>query len=105
MTRSVLKLLVQKKKTSDNKEVINTILKSINKIKIKNVTVNVGDVSLFRQLIDSLKIPERWKVRLIKHFWRPQYFEDLLGRLETNSDIDPIAIDFDKKKIFWNEKT
>jgi ATP phosphoribosyltransferase regulatory subunit len=47
-----------------------------------------------------LKIPERWKLRLKRHFWRPQYFEDLLNRLETNSDVDPMAIDLDKKKFF-----
>ena len=94
-----LEIIGSKKKYSDDKEVMNTILKAINKIKIKNVTVNIGDVNLFRQLIESLKIPERWKLRLIRHFWRPKYFKDLLYRLETNSDIDPIAVDFDKKRF------
>tara|TARA_B100000686_G_scaffold225946_1_gene233123 strand:+ start:1155 stop:2213 length:1059 start_codon:yes stop_codon:yes gene_type:complete len=94
-----IEIIGSKKKSLDDKEVINTILKSINKIKIKKVTVNIGDVSLFRQLIESLKIPERWKLRLIRHFWRPDYFEDLLNRLETNSDIDPIAVNFDKKRF------
>lgn len=94
-----LEIIGSKKKSSDDKEIINTILKSINKIKIKNITVNIGDVSLFRQLIVSLKIPERWKLRLTRHFWRPDYFEDLLKRLETNSDIDPIAVDLDRKRF------
>ena len=94
-----LEIIGSKKKTSDDKEIISTIMKSINKIKIKNFSINIGDVSLFRQLIDSLSIPERWKLRLIKHFWRPKYFEDLLNRLETNSDIDSMAVDFDKKKF------
>ena len=99
-----LEIIGSKKKSSDDKEVINTILKSINKIKIKNVVVNIGDVSLFKQLIYSLKIPERWKLRLTRHFWRPDYFEDLLSRLETNSDIDPIAVDLDKKRFFEMKK-
>jgi len=94
-----LEIIGSKKESSDDKEIIDTILKAINKIKIKKITVNIGDVSLFRQLIDSLKIPERWKLRLIRHFWRPKYFEDLLNRLETNSDIDPITVDFDKKRF------
>jgi len=94
-----LEIIGSKKKSSDDREIINTILKSINKIKIKNVTVNIGDVNLFKQLIDSLKIPERWKLRLIRHFWRPDYFKDLLNRLATNSDINPIAVDFDKKRF------
>ncbi len=38
-------------------------------------------------------------MRLKRHFWRPQYFEDLLNRLETNSDVDPTAINLDKKKF------
>ena len=99
-----LEIIGSKKKFSDDKEIINTILKSINKIKIKNVTVNIGDVNLFRQLIELLKIPERWKLRLIRHFWRPNYFEDLLKRLETNSDIDPITVEFDKKRFYEMKK-
>ena len=94
-----LEIIGSKKKTSDDKEIVNTILKAIGTIKIKKIIVNVGDVSLFRQLIESLKIPERWKLRLIRHFWRPKYFKDLLNRLETNSDIDPMAVDFDKKRF------
>ena len=94
-----LEIIGSMNKSSDDREIINTILKSINKIKIKNVTVNIGDVSLFRQLVASLQIPERWKLRLIRHFWRPDYFEDLLNRLETNSDIDTLAVDFDKKRF------
>ncbi|HIF61743.1 MAG TPA: ATP phosphoribosyltransferase regulatory subunit, partial [Candidatus Pelagibacter sp.] len=69
------------------------------KIKIKNTSIKVSDVSLFQNLIDSLKIPERWKMRIKRHFWRPQYFEDLLNRLETNSDIDPAVVNIDKKKF------
>ena len=94
-----LEIIGSKKESLDDKEIIDTILKAINKIKIKKITINVGDVSLFKQLIGSLKIPERWKLRLIRHFWRPKYFEDLLNRLETNSDIDPIAVDFDKQRF------
>ena len=31
---------------------------------------------------------------------KPKYFEDLLKRLETNSDIDPATVELDKKKFF-----
>ena len=31
-------------------------------------------------------MPERWKLRLIRHFWRPKYFEELLKRLERIGD-------------------
>jgi len=94
-----IEILGSKNKTTDDLKVLKTIANSIEKIKIKNTSIKVGDVSLFQELIESLKIPERWKMRLKRHFWRPQYFEDLLNRLETNSDVDPAAINLDKKKF------
>ena len=93
-----IEILGSKNKSTDDLKILKTIANSIKKIKIKNTSIKVGDVSLFQNLIDSLKIPERWKVRLKRHFWRPQYFEDLLNRLESNSDVDATSIDLDKKK-------
>ena len=94
-----IEILGSKNKSIDDLKVLKTITNSINKIKIRNISIKVGDVSLFKQLIESLKIPERWKMRLNRHFWRPKYFEDLLNRLETNSDVDPSAVELDKKKF------
>ena len=45
-------------------------------------------------------MPERWKLRLIRHFWRPSYFEELLDRLDKNSDIDSVTFDTDKKRFY-----
>ena len=94
-----IEILGSKNKSTDDLKVLKTITNSIKKIKIKNTSIKVGDVSLFQKLIDSLKIPARWKMRLKRHFWRPKYFEDLLNRLETNSDVDPAAVNIDKKKF------
>ena len=94
-----IEILSSKNKSSDDLKILKTITNSIKKIKIKNTSIKVGDVSLFQKLIDSLNIPERWKMRLKRHFWRPEYFEDLLNRLETNSDIDPATVNIDKKKF------
>jgi len=94
-----IEILGSKNKSIDDLKILKTILNSIKKIKIKNTSIKIGDVSLFQNLVDSLKIPERWKIRLKRHFWRPQYFEDLLNRLETNSDVDPAAVDLDKKRF------
>ena len=38
-------------------------------------------------------------MRLIRHFWRPKYFEELLKRLNENSDIDSLTFDADKKRF------
>jgi ATP phosphoribosyltransferase regulatory subunit len=94
-----IEILGSKNKSSDDLKILKTIINSIKKIKIKNTSIKVGDVSLFQKLIESLNIPERWKMRLKRHFWRPKYFEDLLNRLETNSDIDPATVNIDKKKF------
>jgi len=94
-----IEILGSKNESADDLKVLKTITSSIEKIKIKNTSIKVGDVSLFQKLIESLKIPERWKMRLKRHFWRPQYFEDLLNRFETNSDVDPTAVELDKKKF------
>ena len=37
-------------------------------------------------------------MRLQRHFWRESYFNDLLKRLETNSDVDPTIVEIDKKR-------
>jgi len=94
-----IEILGSKNKSNDDLKVLKTITNSIKKIKIKNTSIKVGDVSLFEKLIESLKIPERWKMRIKKHFWRPQYFEDLLNRLETNSDVDPTTVELDNKRF------
>ena len=94
-----IEILGSKNKSIDDLKVLKTIINSIKKIKIKKTSIKVGDVSLFEKLIESLKIPERWKMRLRRHFWRPKYFEDLLNRLETNSDVDPSVVELDKKKF------
>ncbi len=49
-------------------------------------------------MISKLEIPSRWKLRLLRHFWRDEYFNDLLSRLETNADIDPTEVAVDKKR-------
>jgi len=67
--------------------------------KIKKLEIIVGDISLFKILIDALDLPERWKLRLIRHFSRREYFVDLLKRLETNYDLDQETIDVDTKRL------
>jgi ATP phosphoribosyltransferase regulatory subunit len=94
-----IEILGSKNKFIDDLKILKTIDNSIKKIKIKNTSIKVGDVSLFQNLIESLKIPQRWKMRLKRHFWRPQYFKDLLNRLETSSDVDPAEINLDKKRF------
>tara|TARA_B100000965_G_scaffold392836_1_gene402881 strand:- start:1504 stop:2541 length:1038 start_codon:yes stop_codon:yes gene_type:complete len=99
-----IEILGSKNQSKDDYKVIKTILDSAKKIKSKKIQIKVGDISLFNRLINSLDMPERWKFRLIRHFWRPEYFEELLKRLEKNSEIDSIKFDTDKKRFYEMKK-
>tara|TARA_B110000211_G_scaffold190680_1_gene217248 strand:+ start:1221 stop:2258 length:1038 start_codon:yes stop_codon:yes gene_type:complete len=99
-----IEILGSKNQLQDDYKVIKTILSSAKKVKSKKIKINVGDISLFKKLINSLVMPERWKLRLIRHFWRPKYFEELLKRLEKNSDIDSVTFDTDKKRFYEMKK-
>ena len=82
----------------DDYEIIQTSLKTIQKIKKTKIKIEIGNIKLFNLLLDKLKLPKRWKLRLSRHFWREKYFETLIKRLETNSDIDPLSVEIDKKR-------
>jgi ATP phosphoribosyltransferase regulatory subunit len=99
-----IEILGSKNKIQDDFKVISTILSSTKKIKSKKIQIKVGDISLFKSLINALDMPERWKLRLIRHFWRPNYFEELLKRLEKNTDIDAVTFDTDKERFYEMKK-
>ena len=83
---------------NDDKEIINTSLKSLKNFNYSSGEITIGNVEIFNLLISKLDIPKRWKLRLSRHFWREDYFNDLLKRLETNSDVDPTIVEIDKKR-------
>ena len=93
-------IIGSKDEKNDDKEIINTSLKSLQNIKYSSGTLTIGNVEIFNLLISKLEIPKRWKLRLSRHFWREKYFNDLLKRLETNSDVDPTIVEIDKKRYF-----
>ena len=55
-------------------------------------------------LIEKLDIPTRWRNRLKRHYWNESYFNELLKRLETNSDIDPVFVEIDKSRFLKMRK-
>lgn len=50
--------------------------------------IRMGDLGLFSALVDALDIPEAWRGRLKRHFWRPHYFEDLLDQLSRAAGVN-----------------
>ena len=91
-------ILGSKNEKKDDKEIINTAIKSLSNFPYSSGTLKIGNVEIFNLLIAKLDIPKRWKLRLSRHFWREKYFNDLLKRLETNSDVDPIVVEVDKRR-------
>ncbi len=85
---------------NDDKEIINTSLRCLKNLNYSSGEITIGNVEIFNLLISKLDIPKRWKLRLSRHFWREDYFNDLLKRLETNSDVDPTIVEIDKKRYF-----
>ena len=91
-------ILGSRDEKNDDREIINTSLKILQNIKYSTGILTIGNVEIFNLLISKLDIPKRWKLRLSRHFWREKYFNDLLKRLETNSDVDPTIVEIDKKR-------
>ena len=91
-------IIGSKNEKIDDKEIINTSLNSLKNIKYSSGKLTLGNVEIFNLLISKLDIPKRWKLRLLRHFWRDEYFNNLLKRLETNADIDPTEVEVDKKR-------
>ena len=91
-------IIGSKNEKIDDKEIINTAIKSLSNLSYSSGTLKIGNVEVFNLLVSKLDIPKRWKLRLSRHFWREKYFNDLLKRLETNSDVDPTIVEIDKKR-------
>ena len=92
-----MEIFSSKNENIDDKEIIDTSLKILKSSRYRSSKLNIGNFKLFELLINKLQIPQRWKQRLIKFFWNEKYFSELLKRLESNLDIDPVSIAGDKK--------
>jgi len=91
-------IIGSKKEKEDDKRIIETSIKSLSKINYFSGRLTIGNVEIFKLLLNKLDIPKRWRLRLQRHFWRENYFNELLKRLETNSDVDPTIVEIDKKR-------
>jgi len=91
-------IIGSKEEKKDDRQIIETAIKSLSKFKYSSGSLIIGNVEIFKLLLNKLDIPKRWKLRLQRHFWRENYFNDLLKRLEANSDVDPTIVEIDKKK-------
>lgn len=57
---------------------------------VTDYELELGDLQLFGDLVDALAIPDAWKGRLKRQFWRPAFFDNLLSDL-AGSDTQALA--------------
>ena len=91
-------IIGSKNEKKDDKQIIETSIKSLSKFNYSSGNLVIGNVEIFKLLLNKIDIPKRWRLRMQRHFWRESYFNDLLKRLETNSDVDPTIVEIDKAK-------
>ena len=63
------------------------ILEALRAAGLAEVELRIGDLGLFRALLRSLEMPERWRQHLMHRFWRPEAFHAEVKRLVS----DPAA--------------
>jgi ATP phosphoribosyltransferase regulatory subunit len=68
-------------------EVLTLAVESVRAAGLKEFSVQLGDLALFAGLVDALDIPAQWRGRLKRHFWRPDYFRELLARLANGGSV------------------
>lgn len=62
-------------------EMLTLTVEALRAAGLRNFQMIVGDLRLFSTLVDALEVPEQWRGRLKRHFWRSGYFEALLDRM------------------------
>ena len=84
-------------KIKDDKEIIQTSIEIFKKSNFKKGELNISNIEIFNALVDRLTLARRWKDRIKRHFCREVYFNQLLKKLSSSTDIDPVAVEKDKK--------
>lgn len=72
-------------------ETVALILSALKAAGLAGEQLRIGDLGLFRALLKSVAMPERWRQLLMHRFWRPDAFRAELKRLVsgTGQALDP----------------
>ncbi|MCB1547447.1 MAG: ATP phosphoribosyltransferase regulatory subunit [Hyphomicrobiaceae bacterium] len=62
-------------------EVVALIVSALKEAGLEQMKIRIGDLGLFRALLDAVDMPERWRRRLRHQFWRPEAFQQSLQAL------------------------
>ena len=80
-------------------EVLKLASQTLDKLNISNYQINIGSLMFFNTFIYYLELPNRWKQRLLRHFFRRSYFENLLERINSG-----VGHDEQKRQVIMEEK-
>jgi ATP phosphoribosyltransferase regulatory subunit len=69
-------------------QAISLAIETIDKLGINDFSIRISSISLFNLFINSLDLPQRWKQRLLRHFYRRDYFDKLLNRISDGVGYD-----------------
>lgn len=68
-------------------ETVATIIKALKAAGLRDMKLRIGDLGLFSALLEAADMPERWRQRLKRHFWRPEAFRHELKRLSADQPV------------------
>lgn len=98
-----IELLGEQNRAIGEKEILTLTVEALRAVSLKGFQMIVGDLWLFSTFVDSLDVPEQWRGRLKRHFWRTGYFEALLGRMVAGAANDAERAIEDLHKLKPNE--
>jgi len=75
-------------RAAGDRETLTIAVEALRAAGLKDFTIKIGDLALFGALVDALDVPQQWRARLKRHFWRVGYFEALLSRLTNGAASD-----------------
>lgn len=64
-------------------ETIGLILKALEATGLDDWSMEIGDLGLFKAVLNAIDIPTRWQKQLYDAFWRPEVFRAKLARLTS----------------------
>ena len=85
-------------------QAINLAIETMNQIGINDFSIRISSISLFNLFINSLDLPQRWKQRLLRHFYRRDYFDKLLNRISDGVGYDKERKSNIIRDIFGDDK-
>lgn len=70
-------------------DTVATIVTALKAAGLQDFKLRIGDLGIFDALLKAADMPERWRRRLQRQFWRPEAFRNELKRL---SATEPLAL-------------